>query len=114
MIGKKEYREHRLAWFYVHGVWPAQLLDHINADVADNRIANLREATPSQNCCNRRIQSRNSTGFKGVSRRKYAWEANIMLNGKPRYLGHFKTPIAAHEAYLAAADELHGEFASGG
>ena len=25
----KQYRAHRLAWFYVYGVWPKDQLDHI-------------------------------------------------------------------------------------
>src|SRR5580765_3989527 len=35
---------HRLAWLYVHGVWPVQI-DHKNRNTLANRICNLREAT---------------------------------------------------------------------
>ena len=37
---------HRVAFFLVHGVVP-KIIDHINRDPSDNRIKNLREATPS-------------------------------------------------------------------
>lgn len=35
---------HRAAWLVTHGKWPDALMDHINRDRQDNRIANLREA----------------------------------------------------------------------
>ncbi len=46
------YKAHRLAWFYVHGVWPKEQIDHINGDKADNCIANLRLADFSKNQAN--------------------------------------------------------------
>jgi hypothetical protein len=104
---------HRLAWLFAHEEWPDGHIDHINGNCSDNRICNLRIATSSQNCFNRKRQKRNKSGFKGVVRRKYAWEASIMKMGKLKYLGHFKTPEEAHTAYLFAARELHGEFARG-
>src|SRR5687768_770720 len=62
----KQYSAHRLAWLYVYGEWPAGDLDHINCVRDDNRIANLREATDSQNNANRTLAPKNSSGFKGV------------------------------------------------
>lgn len=41
-VGDHRYLAHRLAWFYVYGVWPADEIDHINRDRDDNRISNLR------------------------------------------------------------------------
>lgn len=46
------YLAHRLAWFYVHGVWPHPVTDHINGNKSDNRIANLRQATHKENAQN--------------------------------------------------------------
>jgi hypothetical protein len=52
-VAGAKYVAHRLAWLYVTGEWPAHLVDHENGDRLDNRFANLREATDSQNNFNR-------------------------------------------------------------
>ncbi len=36
-IDFKNYYAHRLAWLYVHGVWPPSKIDHKNDDGLDNR-----------------------------------------------------------------------------
>lgn len=53
-VGSGRYLAHRLAWLYVHGVWPDpdKVIDHINRDRSDNRICNLREATGVENARN--------------------------------------------------------------
>jgi hypothetical protein len=57
-IDGKLYGGHRLAWLWVHGRLPNGRLDHINRSQADNRIANLREANPSQNRANSKPEPR--------------------------------------------------------
>lgn len=88
-------------------------VDHINCDPLDNRRANLRAATPSQNSCNRRPQSNNTSGFKGVSwcKRECKFRASIRALNKQRSLGYYETPQEAYAAYCKAAASLHGEFA---
>lgn len=103
------YRAHRLAWFYVYGLWPAEEIDHINGDPLDNRICNLREATHHQNTLN--VKSWASCGYKGVSKKRSRWIARICYNGHQVVLGIFDFPEDAHAAYCAAAVKLHGEFA---
>jgi len=108
----KEYRAHRLAFFYLNGRWPHEI-DHINGDRADNRIANLRECTRRQNMGNSSRKKNNKSGFKGVW--WYAaykkWTSSIRINGRSTFLGYFDTPEAASEAYIAAANLHFGEFA---
>jgi len=111
VAGKLELA-HRLAWLLMTGDWPVDEIDHENTNSADNRWSNLRPADSSENKCNKRISSRNTTGFKGVSRTENGrWRAGIALRGKRRSLGRFDTPEEAHAAYAAAAERLHGEFA---
>lgn len=103
------YLAHRLAWLYVHGVWPHQGLDHLNGDPSDNSIDNLRLATPAENCQNQRgahVDSR--SGRLGVYRNSRGrWIAQICIGGQKTHLGSFPTPEAASVAYLEAKRERH-------
>jgi hypothetical protein len=110
-IDGRLYFAHRLAWLYMTGSWPAAEIDHRDTDVSNNRWDNLREATSSQNKCNR--SGDGLVGFKGVSfdPRRGTYYARVKLNKKQRWLGSFQSAAAAHEEYCAAANDLHGEFA---
>lgn len=91
-IEGKTYREHRLAWLYVYGKWPEQVIDHINGVRTDNRLCNLREATPAQNQQNRvGCQRNNTSGVRGVcwDKRTAKWMAFIQFNGRHLHLGRF-------------------------
>lgn len=114
-VENKSYKAHRLAWLYVHGAWPSRELDHINQIRDDNRIANLREATRSENCLNKPLQSNNSSGFRGVSWYPPSgmWVARIKRNGKQKHLGYFPTAEAASAAYQKAADAIDSGSDSG-
>ena len=114
MINRRLYLAHRLAWLYVHGLWPKDQIDHINGVKDDNRIANLREATRSQNMYNQGKRTDNSSGVKGISWHKPAkkWLVQIRFNGKNKYLGLFTDKHEAAESYRRAALLYHGEFAN--
>lgn len=93
-----------------------ELVDHANGNPLDNRRANLRLATRSQNMMNRSKNINNQSGFKGVIFHKESgkWRAVINANKKRHRLGLFDTPEEAHAAYCKAAEFLHGEFANFG
>ena len=107
-INNHRYRAHRLVWLYVHGVWPTHQLDHINEDKADNRLANLREATNQQNRQNLTKPFRNNP-YLGVSYYKNTnkWVAQIRYNNKLKRIGYFTTPEEARDAYIAEKRKHH-------
>jgi len=110
----KQYPAHRLAWFYVHGVWPTNDIDHINRNRMDNRLENLREATRAQNLANTSQRKNTASGVKGVSLRSLrngrrpnkAWVASIMVNGVRKHLGNFLTLEEAAQARAEAEKTL--------
>jgi hypothetical protein len=112
-VDGQRYLAHRLAWLHVHGVWPSDQIDHVNTDRADNRIANLRDASRSQNHANTPLSRANTSGFKGVYWAPHTarWRAAIKVNGKKRHLGYFYSANDAALAYEAAANKMFGEFA---
>lgn len=92
-------------------------VDHINHDTLDNRKKNLRIVEKKQNSYNRRQQSRNKQGFKGVySMNPNIWKskpfcAQIQVNKKKIHLGYYKTAVEAALVYNENAKKYHGEFA---
>lgn len=112
----RPHAAHRLAWAIEYGRWPAEFLDHINCDKTDNRLLNLREASPAENTMNKPVRKDSLSGLKGVQlhRETGRWRARIKVNGRSRSLGLYDTPLAASVAYEIAAKDTFGEFAYGG
>jgi len=111
-IHRKPHMAHRLAWLYVTGSWPSCEMDHIDGDESNNAWANLREATRTQNNCNRGSHKNNRLGLKGVYQvHDNRFVARIYIDGRSTSLGSFKTAEEAHAAYCNAAQKHFGEFA---
>jgi len=101
---------HRLILGAKHG----EDCDHINGDGLDNRRANLRICTPSQNAANNCVRCTPKTSkFKGVSweTRKRRWRACIQADDKQVHLGYFSDELRAAEAYDCAARKSFGIYA---
>lgn len=88
-------------------------VDHINHDTLDQRKSNLRVCTIGQNGSNRKLQTNNSSGYKGVDWRKAdrKWRAQIQVHGKSIHIGYYDSPVDAARAYDESAAVYHGKFA---
>ena len=96
------YLAHRLAWFLHYGEEVDQL-DHIDNDPANNKIENLRPATPLANSLNRRPWS--ASGYKGVYKSGNRWRARIQAMGMHTNLGNFDTEDEAAMAFDKKCEE---------
>ena len=85
------------------------LVDHKNGNTLDNRLANLRLATPTQNSRNRSPAC--VSGYTGVRGAIGGWVAMISPDGLDINLGTHPTLEIAAAAYNAAAEMIYGEFA---
>lgn len=110
---RKTLRRGRLAWFLSHGVWPPHQIDHINGIKNDDRLINLRVATPSENSRNRKTRG-NETGVKGVQFTKNRYIASVMVKGVYHYVGCFIDLNTAEAAVKSARERLHKEFTNHG
>jgi hypothetical protein len=89
----KHYLMHRVIFAIHHGYLPS-LVDHIDRNISNNRIENLREANKSINSINRGVPINNKSGIKGVTFHHGKWDVfvHIQQNGvrKKLNLGRFK------------------------
>ena len=90
---------------------PGQVVDHKNGNTLDNQKKNLRFCSHTENKrnCVKHRDSKNP--YKGVTKRRYGWDAKISFNKKGIYIGKFATAKKAAIAYDMAAQYFFGEFA---
>lgn len=102
--------------FMMHHNYVPEYVDHINGNKQDDRIENLRAATPHQNQCNHPLKSKNKSGVKGVSwiKKYQKWYACIRVNGKTKNLGLYDNLESAKKFVEFARENLHGSFANHG
>lgn len=118
-IDNKRYPLHRVMYLYHHGYMP-EIVDHIDCDKTNNRIENLRDADATWNNTNKKIQSNNSSGIKGISfyPKFNRIHAQIQVRGKKIH----KTFVPISDENLTLAKQwlneqrnnLHGEYANHG
>lgn len=109
----KTYSTHRIVWVMFNGDIPKEIqIDHINGDASDNRIENLRMATNTQNCQNRRIRPTNS-GIRNVSfvAAKQKYRVSLQAANKRIYCGAFEDLELAELVSIEARLKYHGKFA---
>lgn len=114
-------RLHRVVMARILGreLLPSEEVDHVDHDGLNNQRANLRLATRTQNCQNRRSRRRSTSRYLGVSfdAASGKWRARICHRAsgaadRNTYLGRFDSEEAAGRAYNEAARRLFGEFAN--
>ncbi len=109
---RRQLKLHRVVCALAHARLPPQV-DHIDGDKSNNTIANLREATPSQNKANSSYLGMRlpKSGLRNVielPNGKFA--ARVQIEGRRKWLGRFDTPEEAKAAETAFRQEHHGEF----
>ena len=97
------YRNARIAYYLATGTDPGRFyVDHIDRDPSNNKLSNLRLATPSQNRMN---APRRAKGWVKV---KSGYSARIWVPGKGQEsLGVFPTAEEATAAYEKRLKEVH-------
>lgn len=103
-IYDQTYLAHRVIWAMVHGTWPECVL-HRNRKLADNRLANLRDASRKAVQRSLPVYRTNTSGITGVSwnRATGKWVASIRIDDITFYLGSFDRKEDAAIARQAAA-----------
>lgn len=92
-------------------------VDHIDHNGLNNSRVNLRVTDNSRNQGNarKRLSAKTSSTYKGVcfssDNKTNPWRAIIMLSGKSKHLGYYRTQKEAAWAYNQAAIELFGPYA---
>lgn len=88
-------------------------VDHKDQDSLNNQKNNLRKATVSQNCANRKAAKNKSSQYLGVHKMP---DGKFQAYSRKNYTRHFGWSFATEEeaalAYNKLAVRLHGEFAS--
>ena len=104
-------RTHRAIFMYHHGYLP-EIVDHIDGDVTNNRIENLRAATKNQNQWNRKNNIKSVTGRRGVVLKGAKYYAVCKVNNKRYHLGGFASLEEAENEVMSFRKEHHKEFAN--
>ncbi len=104
-----KYKAHRLAWMYITGEDPGELvIDHINGDKDNNGFHNLQLLTHKQNTRRKHSLQGGTSKHRGVSKKGNRWAARMRVDDVDLHLGYYdKEKDAAHVAYLYSHHVYH-------
>jgi hypothetical protein len=110
-IYSTQYSHQRLAWLYVYGYLPENIIDHKDRIKHHNWINNLREVSRQCNGRNRGNPINNTSGIKGITWCKSSnkWKVQIKVNKRIKYLGVYTLFTDAVCTRLAAEQCLNWE-----
>ena len=108
-IGGKLKLVHRIIYEIVYGFVP-EFVDHVDGNRLNNRPENLRPATRNQNQHNRKLNSNNKSGVKGVSFSRGKWQVRVQINGKERFFGRHEDIELAELVAQEARNKYHGDY----
>jgi len=114
-VDGRNWRIHRLVFLMHFGYLPSTI-DHINGIKDDNRIENLREATPSENGYNKILLTKSKSGIKNVQWISHMnkWQVRLKINKQNKVMGYFEDLELADLVATEARDKFHGKFANHG
>ena len=101
-----------IAESFIANPYNKQCVDHINNDRLNNNVNNLRWASYQENSMNSKLNSNNTSKYKGICYSKLfnRWNAYITINGKMKNLGYFDKIEDAINARVKKAKEVYGEY----
>lgn len=106
-INKHKFQYHRVVYYIhnqewnIHNSSTDNSIDHIDRNISNNNIENLRVVSHSQNQWNR-----NAKGYT-FDKANGKYLARISLNGFIHHLGFFTNEDDARDAYLNAKEKYH-------
>ena len=111
-INRIDYSNHRIIFMMHHGYLP-KILDHIDGNRLNNKIENLRAASPNENLYNSKKSVINTTGKKGVSwiKKRQRYRVAVLVDKKYKFCGYFKDFELACLVSDEARSKFHKEFA---
>lgn len=106
------YLLHRVVYAMHHEVLP-EFLDHIDGNILNNRIENLRPADARENQWNQKLNSRNTSGVKGVyfDKSRNKWNARLKVAKRVCNIGYFEKIDDAAQAIALFREKQHKEYA---
>ena len=110
---RKTHQVHRLVCCtFIDNPNDKKYVDHIDNNPQNNHISNLRFATANENQHNRKLNSNNTSGIKGINWHKAneKWRAQIRIDGIKIHIGYYDNLEDAKIARVNRANQAFGVY----